>query len=194
MRNCIRDRRSAIGEESLAKPPAPVYPQMHPSSQAGPSLLQERIVTQADVIGAPEPAAAGGMMSFFQRAATGAAGGGAGGAGARGDMYALRDRAGLLAQMEAPPLILHVAESEGKRFPYEVCVLGGGWSFAFCVVQFFNCLAFLLAKLRPAWEGGGCDTALACQPLRSRALLVEQGVICAHPTQPCPLPPPDPNV
>lgn len=126
MRNCIRDRRSAIGEDSLAKPPAPVYPQMHPSSQAGPSLLQERIVTQADVIGAPEPAAAGGMMSFFQRAATGAAGGGAGGAGARGDMYALRDRAGLLAQMEAPPLILHVAESEGKRFPYEVCVGGGG--------------------------------------------------------------------
>ena len=33
---------------------------------------------------------------------------------------ARRDRAGLLAQLEAPPLILHTAEAEGKKLPYEV--------------------------------------------------------------------------
>ncbi|GAB4822229.1 hypothetical protein N2152v2_009275 [Parachlorella kessleri] len=79
--------------------------------------LEEHVVTQADLIGAPEAAAtSGGMMSFFQRAP------GAGGpaAGQRSEPYQLRDRAGLLAQLEAAPLILHVAESEGKKFPYEV--------------------------------------------------------------------------
>lgn len=75
-------------------------------------------MTQADVIGAPDTiSSAGGMMSFFQRGGGSSGGSGSGG---RSEVYALRDRAGLLAQMEAPPLILHTAEAEGKKFPYEV--------------------------------------------------------------------------
>lgn len=81
-------------------------------------LSQEHLITQSDILGAAEVSAAGsGVMSLFQRGGTTATGSSS---GQRGDVYALRDRAGLLAQMEAPPLILHVAESEGKKFPYEV--------------------------------------------------------------------------
>ena len=34
-------------------------------------------------------------------------------------MFALRGRAGVLTQLEAPPVILHVLESEGRKLPYE---------------------------------------------------------------------------
>ena len=40
-------------------------------------------------------------------------------AGNRADVYALRDRAGVLAQLEAPPLVLHVAEAEHRKLTFE---------------------------------------------------------------------------
>lgn len=43
-----------------------------------------------------------------------------------------QDRAGVLAQLEAPPLVLHVAESEHKKFTFEVC----GSQFACCFLAF----------------------------------------------------------
>lgn len=72
-------------------------------------------MTAADTLGAPEAAAGGlGLGALFAR--TGGSGGGAG----RADVFALRDRAMVLAQLEAPPLVLHVAEAEHRKFPFEV--------------------------------------------------------------------------
>lgn len=75
--------------------------------------LEEVVVTANDVLGAPEVAASGmSLGSLFQRAASHA--------GSRAEVYALRDRAGVLAQLEAPPVVLHQAEAEHKKFPWEV--------------------------------------------------------------------------
>ncbi|PRW32567.1 vacuolar sorting-associated 52 A isoform A [Chlorella sorokiniana] len=77
--------------------------------------LEEIVVTSTDSLGAPEAAAGGmGLGAFFARQPT------AGGSSSRAEVYALKDRAGVLAQLEAPPLVLHVAESEHKKFTFEV--------------------------------------------------------------------------
>ncbi|KAL4421397.1 hypothetical protein ABPG75_010688 [Micractinium tetrahymenae] len=76
--------------------------------------LEEVVVTANDLLGTPE-AASGGMSlgALFQRQP-------AAGSASRAEVYALKDRAGVLAQLEAPPVVLHVAESEHKKFPWEV--------------------------------------------------------------------------
>jgi hypothetical protein len=62
------------------------------------------------------------LGSLFQRQAS--PGSGSGGAGAsRAEVYSLKDRAGVLAQLEAPPVVLHVAEAEHKKFTFEANLL-----------------------------------------------------------------------
>lgn len=81
---------------------------------------QEEVVSANDLLGAPE-AAPGGMSlgALFQRQP-------AAGSASRAEVYALKDRAGVLAQLEAPPVVLHVAEAERKKFPWEVGLPGAG--------------------------------------------------------------------
>lgn len=83
--------------------------------------LEEVVITAADALGAPEAASGAGLSlgAFFQRQPTHPAAS-SGLSGHRADVYALRDRAGVLAQLGAPPLVLHVAEAEHTRFPFEV--------------------------------------------------------------------------
>ena len=85
---------------------------------------QEVVVTAADLLGAPEAPTGGGMSlgSLFQRQASPGSGGGGGAGASRAEVYALKDRAGVLAQLEAPPVVLHVAESEHKKFTFEASV------------------------------------------------------------------------
>lgn len=40
--------------------------------------------------------------------------------GNRAEVFALRDRENILAMLESQPLVLHVAEAEGQKFPFEV--------------------------------------------------------------------------
>lgn len=84
------------------------------------AALQEVVITAADALGAPEAASGAGLSlgAFFQRQPTHPAAS-SGLSGHRADVYALRDRAGVLAQLGAPPLVLHVAEAEHTRFPFE---------------------------------------------------------------------------
>ena len=57
-----------------------------------------------------------GMMGFFQRAATGGQD--------RADAFALGERASILHHLDQPAIIPHVAESENKKFTYEVHLQG----------------------------------------------------------------------
>ena len=52
------------------------------------------------------------MMALFQRAATGGQD--------RQDVFVLGDRAGILHHLDQPAIIPHVAESENKKFSFEV--------------------------------------------------------------------------
>eukprot|EP00887_Chlorella_sp_A99_P005859 scaffold1.g5859.t1 len=81
--------------------------------------LELTVATAADLIAAPEAAGAASLLGYLGSAVGGVAGGG-GGVASRAEVFALRDRAAVLAQLEAPPLVLHQAEAEGKRFPFEV--------------------------------------------------------------------------
>lgn len=87
---------------------------------------QEVVVTAADALGTADVASGGGigLGALFQRATPSSQ------SGSRAQVYALRGRAGVLAQLEAPPLVLHQAEAEKKKFPFEVrlCVLGPRFS------------------------------------------------------------------
>ena len=53
-----------------------------------------------------------GVMGFFQRAATGGQD--------RADAFALGDRGSILHHLDQPAIIPHVAESENKKFTFEV--------------------------------------------------------------------------
>ena len=91
---------------------------------------QEVVVEAGDTLGVAEggggAAAAGSLASLgslFQRgigAAAAGSGGGGGGGGSRAEVWALKDRAGVLAQLDAPPVVLHRAEAERHKFPFEV--------------------------------------------------------------------------
>ena len=80
-------------------------------------------MTANDLLGSGESAPSGmSLGSLFQRQSAQA--------GSRAEVYALKDRAGVLAQLEAPPVVLHVAESEKRKLPWEVsscCVGHGAW-------------------------------------------------------------------
>lgn len=114
LRGCSDRRADSVRRLVPAAPGAASRaPHAAPFPRPAP-VPQEVVVTAADALGAPEAAAGGmGLGSLFQR------GGGGGAAGGRADVYALRDRAGVLAQLEAPPLVLHVAESQHRKFPFE---------------------------------------------------------------------------
>lgn len=79
---------------------------------------QEKVLTEADTLGAAEASSSGGVLSFFQRPAPAPAA--AASAGGRADAFSLQDRALVLSHVEGPPLVLHAAEARGARFPYEV--------------------------------------------------------------------------
>ena len=81
-------------------------------------------MTAADLLGAPEAPVGGGMSlgSLFQRQASPSSGSGGTGAASRAEVYSLKDRAGVLAQLEAPPVVLHIAEAEHKKFTFEASV------------------------------------------------------------------------
>jgi vacuolar protein sorting-associated protein 52 len=111
--------------------------------------VEETIATAEDLLGAPEgsSATAAGVSSMFSNmlnfssGTSGGLGGGSnlgGGGGASGfgssgsrsgmsnilsttrfSAFALGDRAAVLAAIDAPPLILHEAEAENRRFPFE---------------------------------------------------------------------------
>ncbi|KAL6785439.1 VPS52 [Auxenochlorella protothecoides x Auxenochlorella symbiontica] len=80
--------------------------------------LEEKVLTEADTLGAAEASSSGGVLSFFQRPAPAPAA--AASAGGRADAFSLQDRALVLSHVEGPPLVLHAAEARGARFPYEV--------------------------------------------------------------------------
>ena len=73
--------------------------------------LQEDLASQTDVVGSADQAPAG-VMGFFQRAAAGGQD--------RADAFALSDRASILHHLDQPAIIPHVAESENKKFTFEV--------------------------------------------------------------------------
>ena len=73
--------------------------------------LQEDLAGQTDVIGSADVAPTG-MMALFQRAATGSQD--------RQDVFVLGDRASILHHLDQPAIIPHVAESENKKFSFEV--------------------------------------------------------------------------
>lgn len=75
--------------------------------------LEEKILSEADTLGAPPASAAGNVLSAFFLSRPHAAEHGT-------SSWALNDRAFVLSHVEAPPLVLHAAEAQGKRFPYEV--------------------------------------------------------------------------
>lgn len=103
-------------------------------------------MTASDTLGAPEAAAGGmGLGALFARAS-----GGGGGAAGRADVYALRDRAMVLAQLEAPPLVLHTAEAEHRKFPFEVGGLVPGWAGLGCAARGV-CLRGLCVRCRQPW-------------------------------------------
>ena len=73
--------------------------------------LQEDLASQTDVIGSADVVPTG-MMALFQRAATGNQD--------RQDVFVLGDRASILHHLDQPAIIPHVAESENKKFSFEV--------------------------------------------------------------------------
>lgn len=73
--------------------------------------MQEDLASQTDVIGSADVAPTG-MMALFQRAATGGQD--------RQDAFVLGDRASMLHHLDQPAIIPHVAESEHKKFSFEV--------------------------------------------------------------------------
>ena len=75
------------------------------------SCLQEDLASQTDVIGSADVVPTG-MMALFQRAATGSPD--------RQDVFVLGDRASILHHLDQPAVIPHVAESENKKFSFEV--------------------------------------------------------------------------
>jgi hypothetical protein len=117
---------------------------------AGVERLEAVIAGPDDLLGAPDGAATGGVAGVLSMlSAFGAAGsvtsptkrppsGASTGLGSffsgsstpgpsssshtsrRGEPLALGDRASILASLDAPPLILHECEAEGRRFPFEV--------------------------------------------------------------------------
>lgn len=74
-------------------------------------LSQEDLASQTDVVGSADQAPVG-VMGFFQRATTGGQD--------RADAFALGDRASILHHLDQPAIIPHVAESENKKFTFEV--------------------------------------------------------------------------
>ncbi len=75
-------------------------------------MLQEDLASQTDVIGSADVVPTG-MMALFQRTATGGQD--------RQDVFVLADRASILHHLDQPAIIPHVAESENKKFSFEVC-------------------------------------------------------------------------
>jgi hypothetical protein len=140
---------------------------------AGPSARQEVVVTAADALGAADAAPGGGigLGALFQRAAPSSQ------LGSRAEVYALRGRAGVLAQLEAPPLVLHAAEAEKKRFPFEA---RGGCG---CAVP-VSCQRQTPPSrpCPPAGQGGG-----------GASVASRQGCAALGPTFPLPPPPPAPT-
>lgn len=84
----------------------PLKPELHLFA-----LLQEDIATQSDMVGATEAPKAGLRAMFTSKAAA---------AAARTDVFVLGTRGAILQQLDQPALIPHVAEAEGKKYPYEV--------------------------------------------------------------------------
>ncbi len=88
-------------------------------------------------------------------------------------VYPLQDRAGVLAQLEAPPLVLHVAESEHKKFTFEVvggCLLQllmnlpsilRGWQRLVCGLIFVSLRTSVGVK---AWYACCIRASLLAQP------------------------------
>lgn len=91
--------------------------------------LEETRATADDLLGAPETStsAAVGVSGVFSLLNFGGGGGGGpggsssgvSGSSSRAEVFALADRGAVLAQVDAPPMILHAAEAEGQRFPFE---------------------------------------------------------------------------
>lgn len=103
--------------------------------------VEETVAGAEDLLGAPETnstaAGVAGMLSMLSfggsHASTssaispfkggslsgGSIGGPSGRPSSRSEAFALGDRAAVLAAIDAPPLILHEAESEGRKFPWE---------------------------------------------------------------------------
>jgi hypothetical protein len=75
-------------------------------------MLQEDLASQTDVIGSADVVPTG-MMALFQRAAAGGQD--------RQDVFVVGDRGSILHHLDQPAIIPHVAESENKKFSFEVC-------------------------------------------------------------------------
>ena len=115
--------------------------------------FQEDLASQTDVVGSADQAPVG-VMGFFQRAATGGQD--------RADAFALNDRGSILHHLDQPAIIPHVAESENKKFTFEVVC---AWPVHCCEHAKENrhadnlcaCLpevsTYLIAATHPTWSG-----------------------------------------
>ena len=83
-----------------------------PQLARSPAALQEETASQSDVVGQADAPAASGVMSLFQRATASSQD--------RADVFALGDRAALLHHLDQAAIIPHVADSEGRKYPFEV--------------------------------------------------------------------------
>ncbi|DBA84296.1 TPA: hypothetical protein ACH3X2_006350 [Trebouxia sp. C0005] len=73
--------------------------------------LKEDLASQTDVIGSADVVPTG-MMALFQRAAAGGQD--------RQDVFVVGDRGSILHHLDQPAIIPHVAESENKKFSFEL--------------------------------------------------------------------------
>ena len=86
-------------------------------------VLQESTATASDVIGDPSGGGKGVMANLFTR------GGGAGQQKKPTEAFAVGDRGAILHHLDQAAIIPHVAESENRKYPYEVATC---WSLLTC--------------------------------------------------------------
>ena len=84
-------------------------------------VKQEVTASVTDVIGDPSGTNKGVMANLFTRA------GGPGQQKKTAEVFAVGDRAAILHHLDQAAIIPHVAESENRKFPYEVTRVLSAW-------------------------------------------------------------------
>ena len=127
--------------------------------------LQEDLASQTDVVGSADQAPVG-VMGFFQRAAAGGQD--------RADAFALSDRASILHHLDQPAIIPHVAESENKKFTFEVRLHVNSIDNTACLRK-----AAAMLGLEQVWIAGWHCVLASCHCVHYAMLGLEQVCIAA---------------
>ena len=114
-------------------------------------MLQEDLASQTDVIGSADVAPTG-MMALFQRAAAGGQD--------RQDVFVVGDRGSILHHLDQPAIIPHVAESENKKFSFEVCT--GCRRLMQHVTHMTSCFRLHVTVVMAGWHTPIAVPLLAC--------------------------------